>query len=272
MLEDIGLTNIQAAAYLKLVEQGAGTAPALAAALNESRTNAYKILDRLCALGLAAKDRKGTRVRYYPASPAALERLVQAQAEQARLRSRKLDAALPGMLDFFFAHSEQPSIRYFQGKEGIQQIFSDMLATGQTLYLVRSPEDVRFYDEEFFAELRKKRRLLGTKTVGLTPDVPSANHDPEVDFQNKFIRTWIPGDAYTANVEWNISGNKVALISYGKEAMGIIIESPQIAESFRQVFKLSLKAHATGHSAQASARPSHLSVTVDHNSPCGALH
>lgn len=238
ILEDMGLTKPQAKAYRTLIEHGAATAPVIGTTIGESRSNAYKILDKLCELGLANKDQKNKRVLYYPTSPAALEQLIQNQSQQVQLRERKLKAAMPDMLQYFFAHSEQPGIQFFQGKEGMRRIFSEMLSTGETLYLVRSPDDVRFYDEEFFAELRKKRRMLSVQTVGLTPDVPSANHDPEVDLRNKFVRTWLPANAYTANVEWNISGNKVAFISYGKEAIGLIIESEQIAESFRQVFRL----------------------------------
>jgi sugar-specific transcriptional regulator TrmB len=238
LLEDIGLTKPQARAYRALVKRGTSGAPQIAEDIGESRSNTYKLLDKLCELGLATKDTNSTKVRYFPTSPVALEQFIQKQSAEVHLRERKLKAQLPTMLDFFFAHSEQPAIRFFQGKEGIRQIFSDMLATGETLYLVRSPEDVHFYDNEFFIDIRKKRRLLGIKTVGITPDLPSANHDPAIDAQNLFTRTWIPSEAYTAKVEWNIAGNKVALISYGAEAIGVIIESEQIAESFRQVFRL----------------------------------
>lgn len=243
ILEDIGLTKIQATTYKKLVELGETTAPHIASIVGESRTNAYKILDKLCSIGLATKDSSGIKVRYYPASPAALEQLVQAQSEQIALRSRKLEAALPHMLDFFFQHSEQPSIRYFQGKEGVQNVFRDMLKTGKDIYLLRSPGDVSFYDETFFAEFRKKRAQLGIRTYALTPDVPSAIHDPAIDIKNKFVRTWLAPDAYTANVEWDVYGNKVALISYGEEAIATIIESGQIADSFRQVFELLQRAY-----------------------------
>jgi sugar-specific transcriptional regulator TrmB len=238
LLKDIGLTEPQALAYQALIRLNGASAPKIATEVGESRSNAYKVLDRLCELGLASKGQNGKKVHYLPASPVALEQLVQKQAAELDLRKRKLQAAMPDMVNAFLASSERPSIRYFQGKEGLRQIFSDMLATGKTLYLVRTPDDVRFYDHEFFAEVRKKRRLLGAKTIGLTPDVPSANHDPQIDFKDKFIRTWIPADAYTANVEWNISGDKVALISYGQEAVGVVIESKQIAESFRQIFAL----------------------------------
>jgi HTH-type transcriptional regulator, sugar sensing transcriptional regulator len=236
LLEDTGLTKPQALAYEALVKSGRSTAPAIAAAITESRSNTYKVLDKLCELGLASKDTSGPKTLYFPNNPAALEQLLQQRTNQLHTQERKLTAGMPDLLHFFFSHSEQPGIRFFQGKDGIEHIFSDMLKTGQDIYLLRSPADVDFYNEAFFANFRKKRAKLGITTYALTPDVATAVHDPATDERNRFMRTWLPADAYTANVEWDIYGDKVALISYGQEAMGLIIESPQIAEGFRQVF------------------------------------
>ncbi|HYH75362.1 MAG TPA: helix-turn-helix domain-containing protein [Candidatus Saccharimonadales bacterium] len=241
LLEDIGLTNPQALAYKALIEKGSASAPAIAAHINESRSNTYKVLDKLCDLGLAVKDQNGKKQHYYPTSPAALEKLIRDKAAAVKLQESKLNAALPSMLDYYFAHSEQAGIRFFQGKEGMRQIFTEILKTGQTFHLLRSPADLKYYDPEFFSQLKKKRRAMGIKTISITPDVPSANHDPDIDQQDGMVRTWVHEDDYTAPVEWNIAGDKVAFISYGEEAMGILIESPQIAESFRQVFQLAAK-------------------------------
>src|SRR5262245_27886580 len=127
LLEDIGLTKVQANAYKALVKSGGGAAPAIAADIDESRSNAYKVLDRLCELGLATKDQVGKKVRYFPTSPVALEQMVQRQADLAALRKRKLMAEMPDLLDFFFAHSERPGVRFFQGKEGLEAMFRDQL-------------------------------------------------------------------------------------------------------------------------------------------------
>ncbi len=243
LLQDIGLTKVQADTYKALIEQTSSTAPSLAPLINESRSNTYKILDRLCSVGLATKSDVDKKMVYYPASPAALEAYIADQAKEIALKERKLNAALPNLLDYYFAHSEQPSIRYFQGRDGMQRIFSDMLKTGEPLYLLRTPSDKKFYTN-FFGDLKKRRRQLGITTYAITPDVASATHDPAIDAQDRLVRTWIPPEAYTASVEWNISGNKVALISYGEQAMGIIIENAQIAESFRQVFAMMQKAYA----------------------------
>jgi sugar-specific transcriptional regulator TrmB len=191
LLEDIGLTKAQALAYQALIEHGSSTAPAIAKTTNESRSNAYKLLDKLCELGLATKDESGTKVHYFPTSPAALEQFIHKQTAEVQLRERKLNAALPSMLDYYFKHSEQAAIRFFQGRDGIKNIFSDMLATGQDIYLLRTLADNKFYDEEFFTDFRKKRALLGIHTYGITADVPAALHDPEIDEKHNFHRTWI---------------------------------------------------------------------------------
>jgi HTH-type transcriptional regulator, sugar sensing transcriptional regulator len=238
LLEDIGLTKVQALTYQALTETGGATAPEIAEHIQESRSNTYKVLDRLCDLGLAGKDTAPTKTRYYSSNPSSLEQLIQKQTITLASRERKLQAAMPDLLHFFFSHNEQPGIRYFQGKEGIEHIFGDMLKTGKDIYLLRSPADINFYNEAFFETFRKKRAKLGLTTYALTPDVQSAIHDPAIDIQNNFIRTWLGSQDYTANVEWDIYGDKIALISYGEEAIGIIIESPQMAESFRQVFNL----------------------------------
>jgi sugar-specific transcriptional regulator TrmB len=238
LLEDIGLSENQALAYENLVIEGPSSAPQVAMQIGESRTNTYKLLDKLCDLGLAVKDASGTKVRYIALSPSALEQLIQKQAASVRLREQQLQSALPSLLDFFFSHSEGPSIRYFQGKEGIQQIFADMLKTREDIYLLRSPSDVDYYDEQFFADFRKKRALLGIHTYALTPDVPTAVHNRQQDTKNLFHRTWLDKNAYTGQVEWDIYGNKVALICYGQSALGVVIENPLIAESFKQMFGL----------------------------------
>jgi sugar-specific transcriptional regulator TrmB len=237
-LTGIGLTQTQAKAYITLVQNGPTAPPVLAEKIGETRTNAYKVLDKLVELGLARKVEQDKKVVYRVENPVALEALARRKRDAALAHERKVKDALPALMNFFYTYSEQPGVRFYQGQEGIRQIFEDMLRTRQTIYLVRSPSDVKFYDEAFFERFRKQRAELGIETYAITPNVASAVHNADVDRMNKFSRTWIPASDYTANVEWDIYGDKVALISYGEEAIGMIIESPQIAASFRQMFML----------------------------------
>jgi sugar-specific transcriptional regulator TrmB len=239
-LVSIGLTKSQAKAYIALVQNGSLTPPELAKKNNETRTNAYKLLDRLVELELATKSEDTKKLIYRVSNPVALETLAKKNRNQALEQENRIKQSMPTLLNFFYTYSEQPGVRFFQGKEGIKQIFDDMLRTRQNIYLIRSPSDDKFYDIEFFNKFRAQRAKLGITTYALTPKyLPAIDRTKEsADEVNKFLRTWLPVDSYTGSVEWDVYGNKVAIISYGEEAIGMIIESPQIAESMRQLFHL----------------------------------
>jgi sugar-specific transcriptional regulator TrmB len=244
-LVDIGLTNAQARTYLALIEHNGSNAPAIAALVGESRTNAYKILDKLCELGLATKDQNSKRVRYFPTSPTALEQYVQRQAAAVDLRERKLKAAMPSMLDFFFEHSEQPGIRFFQGEDGLREMFYDQARGEGPVYFIRSNEGIRHFGKDEAHRLRNLFPAKGIVRYGIVQDIdpPDAAPDDrmptaESDKIMMLHRTWITPADYDEPVEWVAYGDKLAIISFGKEIMGMVIQSSQIAEAFRKLYKL----------------------------------
>jgi predicted transcriptional regulator len=245
-LEDIGLTSTQAVAYKTLVDNGLVGAPALAQLIGESRTNGYKVLDKLVGMGLAIKESSGGKHKYAAASPAALEQFVKQQAEAVHQKERRLNAELPRLLDYYFARSERPSIRYLEGRDGIVSIYKDQISTGEQVFYVRTPADVAHLG---FAELHHLRNLypkFGIRRFALTQDVgadPSLSPDErmpiaESDAHMLLKRTWIHLDDYTAPVEWAAYGDKLSIVQYGEEAMGMVIESAPIAQAFRQLFGL----------------------------------
>jgi len=244
-LEDIGLTNAQALAYKTLVEKGLQSAPALAVSIGESRTNGYKVLDKLVELGLAVKESVGGKFKYSATSPAALEQFVKQQADAVQQKQRRLNSELPRLLDYYFAHSERPSIRYFEGRDGIVSIYKDQITTKDELYYVRTMADLAYLG---FDELHHLRNLY--PKFGIRRNVIIQDSDPgtvraqdrvPVSTSDEYMlinRTWIHESDYTAPVEWAAYGNKVSIISYGEEAMGMVIESAPIADAFRQLFRL----------------------------------
>jgi len=238
LLTDIGLNKTQAKAYIALVKQGSLTPPALAKLINETRTNAYTVLDKLTELGLAKKSERDKKLVYKVENPVALEKLVIANRHEALEREKKIKNAMPTLLNYFYTYSEQPGVRFFQGKEGIEDIYKDQLHTGKTIRVIRSWKDRDFFGKGVYSIWRKRPAKHGIPTIMLSPDVPDANNDPELDKKLLFSRTWMNKNDYTAPVEWDIYGDKVSIISFGEEAIGMIIESPQIADSMRQLFAI----------------------------------
>ncbi|HSX15656.1 MAG TPA: helix-turn-helix domain-containing protein [Candidatus Saccharimonadales bacterium] len=246
LLEDIGLTTVQAVAYKTLVESGPLSAPALASKTGESRTNGYKVLDRLVELGLVIRESRGGKFQYAAASPAALEQLVKQQAEAVHQKERRLNSELSHMLDYYFARTERPGIRYFQGKDGIASIHKDQLLTRKEICYIRTPSDVTLIDPDELHRMRNMYPKFGIHRRVIIPDsgpvrpLTPDNRMPvdESDRHMLLKRTWIHEQDYTAPVEWSVYGDKLSIVQYGEEAMGMIIESAPIAEAFRQLFGL----------------------------------
>jgi sugar-specific transcriptional regulator TrmB len=237
ILVEAGLTEAEASAYVFLVQNNPIAPPRLAELINESRTNTYKLLESLEDLGLAQKDESEKKIKYWAKNPNALLQHVNDKREEAELNAKKLQTSLPSLVNDFLKHNEQPGVRFFQGKEGIKQIYEDTLNSGKDIYVIRSNADREMMSLDFYHNHSKKRSKTGIKTTVLTPSSKQV-WDDETDKNYNICRIQIPENTYTAPVEINIYANKVGLISFGEEAIGTIIESPQIAESMRQLFKL----------------------------------
>jgi sugar-specific transcriptional regulator TrmB len=227
----------QALVYLNLIEKGELTPPEVAQITGESRPNSYMILRRLEELELIERGKNSKKISYQALNPIALERL----AENKRLETTKIEQqikqSMPQMLSYFYSFTEKPGIRLLQGLDGLKEIYDDTLRTKSTIYFIRTPQEVKVLGEDFFQQYRKRRAELGITTYALTGGPPTLRRSINDDI-NKVIRTWINPEDYTAAVEINVYGDKVAYLVYGDEIMGVIIQSAHIAESMRQIFRM----------------------------------
>lgn len=233
-----GLTASESKCYTELVRHTDIAPTQLAKAIGQTRTNTYKLLDSLVASGLAEKFEYKNKLRYRAANPQRLLELARERREEMLNQEKVMESHVSNLQKEYFQVSEQPGIRFYQGKDSIGTVFEDMIKTGKDIYLLRSPHDTEFMGKDFYINFKKRRALAGINTYIYSADIESATHDPKADRLNNMFRTWLPADAYTAAVEWNIYDNKVAIISYGKEAFATVIESPQIAESLRQILTM----------------------------------
>lgn len=239
-LTDIGLNETQAKVYILLVKNGSLTPPQTASLLSIKRTNAYAVLDKLEELGLASKKELKKKITYWAANPIALEKLARAKRTEALEHEKQVQSSMPALLNYFYSFSEQPGVRFFQGLDGIKEIYKDMLRTNKDVFVVRSAHDQDIMGDGFFADFKRKKAKQGICTHMLNPDVNSKIWNPEVNTELKTTVTETRLTKYSAKVEISTYGNKVSIISFGEEVIGMIIDSPQIAEAHRQLFKLAV--------------------------------
>lgn len=235
LLIKIGLTDSQARTYVELVREGSLTPPRLAKKIDESRTTAYMALAKLAEIGLAEKLDDAKKQTFAPTSPSALNKYIEAKRKELTEIEEEYRAGLSDMLASYYSHRRQPGIQYFQGDEGLRAMYEDHLKAGKDLYLLRTYEDEDYFNEWLY-EYMDERAKRGIKTYGLMPlDLRSVNWAKKNDKRLNREITWYPREAYTAPVEITAYGDKVSIISFGEEAVGTILESPQIAQAIRQL-------------------------------------
>lgn len=244
IIRKAGLTESQAKGYLALIEHGPLTPAELAEKTGESRTNGYMICEKLESLGLATK-KEGAKALYSATHPSALEVLAEKRRKVVIRNEQEVKQGISPLIDLFYKLREEPGARTLQGIDGIKEVYADTLRTGSNIYLVRTRADVPSLGEEYFINYRKARAAAAIHTHSLTPYSPEGIAHVREGFDEEFLyhRTFIPEGTYTAPVELDIYGNKVAFIAFGDTQMATIIDSPFIADAMRQLHAMLREAY-----------------------------
>lgn len=236
LLKKAGLNKTQAKSYLTLITRGKLTPRQLAEELGESRTNAYMVLDQLQKMGLIRLSESDKVQTYLPANPVALERLVESRRTRAVETETEIKAQLPQLLDYFYTYQNQPGVRFFTGKEGIIKMYQDQLRVRKDIYFIRSEGDINLLGDKIY-QILEKRQKLGIKVYGIEEGSEKlTKYSQENDKRLGREMTFYPVGSYTDPVNIYTYGDKTAIISFGTEVVGTIIESPQIAEAMRSIF------------------------------------
>lgn len=236
-LSAAGLTDTDATVYEILLKTPDAKPSDLMKLANESRTNMYKILDRLVVLGLATKFDKNKKLHYKAANPARLLQLAREQREESEKAERELVVVTESLTHEYIKTHEQPGIRYYQGTDEIATIFDTIAHAKSEVLFVHTDKGIDFYGFETMHKLRMKAVKAGVNRRALTPDVPRATIDYKTTDPLVLLkRTWLAAGEYTSPVEWGVYDDKIYIISYGKEALGLTIESKQIADAFKELF------------------------------------
>ncbi|HEY5152373.1 MAG TPA: helix-turn-helix domain-containing protein [Candidatus Saccharimonadales bacterium] len=234
-----GLSAKESKCYAALLERKAWKPAELAVYVHETRTNCYKVLDNLVAYKLAERFDKDKKLHYRATNPSRLLELAREQHAAREASEEALEAESHQLVQKFYKTHEQPGVRYFQGESEIQQIFETIAKSKEEVVYVNTKSGIDFYGFPTMHNLRMLAPNHGIKRRALTADVAAAPKDYRTKDPLVLLkRTWLKESDYTTPVEWGAFDNKLYIISYGQEALGLLIESQQIADSFKELFKL----------------------------------
>jgi len=235
-LLEAGLSENEAAIYLAALELGETTVSRLAKKANIKRTTTYLVLDSLKSKGLITSLKKENASVFFAEDPRKLHSMLEERRE-------KLDKIMPQLLAFTNLIDKKPEIRYFEGVEGIKDVYRDSLKyPGQEMLTYYSETYVAHFGEQFFLEEYIPNRVKRKISVrAILPDNETIRTLTRNNQKHLRRTKLISPDEYCISIELNIYGNnKVSVVSH-EEDFGIIIESHRIYESLKNMFELMWK-------------------------------
>ena len=237
-LEDLGLTEEEAKVYMAVLELGGSYVSAIAKKAGVHRVSCYHTLDNLVKKGIVSTFTKNNMKYFAVESP----RILVNQTEERFQKAQKL---LPELLSITNALAYKPKIQYYEGMQGIKNIFEDTLSAKEELLGYTNLTDLpKVIPEDYLRDYVKRKMKKNIKTRMLSPISKDAltylkryypkGFDPilvEIFFVNP--------KEYMFEYEINIYGNRVSVVSLNPdELMGLIIESPVYAKTQRSIFNL----------------------------------
>lgn len=216
---------------MSALELGPSPASDIAFRAKLNRVSTYDILKKLSKRGFIGSYTK-ENVKYFAATDPDIIRM------DVRQKYLDLKESLPE-LRRLHGTTYVPRIRYYEGSEGIKKVYADTLTAKTEILNYADSKSIREfwpnYDEEYVNE-RVKRRIY------LRGIAPLDEHGKRVTAENekkyREIRLVQAGPFAFAN-EINIYDEKVSIVSFGKnEVVGMIIESPEIANTQRAIFMM----------------------------------
>lgn len=226
-----GLDQKETNAYLALLELGEATMSELVRKSRLKRSTLYFITDTLKAKGLISTAKRGKKTLYIAENPKKL-------LEQADDNRRNLENVLPELLSLANNIVKKPKVRYFEGVEGIKEVYRDTLQfPDQKICAWVSDSMITGFDEKFITEYYIPKRL----EKKIWAEVIASNTDAGQRFKANDVpslRTTrlLDSEKFPLSIEVSLYGpDRIGFMSIEDE-LGLIVESKPIADTLKSIF------------------------------------
>lgn len=234
-----GLTPLQAQTYALLLEKTNLKPPDLASHLTITRTNAYKVLDKLVGLGLATKVDSGNKIAYAASSPLALADMAAQTRAEAVAREDAVGAIMHDLLATYHTHSDRPHVTVVTGRKAVANAYRKQLNLREDVFFIHTPSDVALMGFDTMHEIRSTPARYGLqRTAIMAAKSPHETINYAAHKRTNLAITWTSTKDYSAPVEWSITASSLLIILYATEPHAIFIDDAVVAGAFLQLFKL----------------------------------
>ncbi|TAK97127.1 hypothetical protein EPO05_00045 [Patescibacteria group bacterium] len=234
----LGLNHKEIGIYLAILSGGKNTISGIALRSKIKRTSIYQHLQVLLDKGLIYKAVDRKRVLYIAEDPEKIVNVVESQKRRLDRQKVELEKIIPELQSMFSVAFSKPKVNFYEGREGIKNIYKEFVETHQNIYSFFSPYHFfKLFSHAENDELLMRLYANGGQLHNLVERSDEAVARLKVEKYKSFTKSkFLPADFKFEN-DLLVTGDKVALISF-KNLIGVIICDQAIADLQRNIFKL----------------------------------
>ena len=248
LIAELGLNQNEAKLYLALLELGPSLVTEISKKAGVNRVTCYDVLEKLVNHNLVTyASGKASKKRYSAMPPYNLISFLERRQKREQIKLAELKQKLPE-LKMLYKELNRPSVKFFEGTEGLTTIYSETLKTKTEILSVGDCEEwetpelaawARQYNRDRAKGKIKERVLIpaGEKTINWFKNYPATLKYTQYKILPK---EKIP---YLFDSEINIFEDKVMIALLKKpNRMGILITSIQLANILKAMFEMAWEA------------------------------
>lgn len=239
-LIEFGLSDKEARIYLALIGLEIATVTQIAESSNINRSSAYVVLESLKKKGLVSMSEDKKVQNYVAISPDMLLLEAQNRAKNAEHMKDKISEIVPGLKALHKDTKQKPTVKVFEGKQGLISAFEESLNNKEKIMRVSSSVEKIFKIlPDYFPDFIQRRIKMGIKMYGIHPDDETVKNI--IKTMPKFDEPiLIPSKKYKSSADISIYDNKISYMS-PEEELAIIIESKEMTDVMKSIFDLAFE-------------------------------
>lgn len=242
-LQNIGLSDNEARVYLSAYKLVAAPVSLIAKHAQLNRTTTYGNVKTLTKKGLLKTQKSGKTEYFSAVEPKFFQRYLEDRKHGLLEAESKLRELLPAFDKLRDPSTNLNDVRFYQGIEGIKQMYNHVLATGKPIHSFlpahQIPKKLWKYLKSEFAP---KKRQKSIQSFVLSPHTARSIELKKSDASNLRETYLIPYDSIPFDSEITISGDIIAMVSFENSTIfGTLIQSPLAANTLRTIFELCKK-------------------------------
>jgi HTH-type transcriptional regulator, sugar sensing transcriptional regulator len=234
----LGLSTKEINFFLNNFKLGPSSVNEVAKAAKLERSTAYLICEELLEKGLLEQDYKEYGKKIFTTEPKKLIAMLASKQRVLRRQELELEESLPDLQAIYSVSEIRPKVKVFEGNSGLLSVWKDILSTkGEILVWTNQETDRLVFGPTKHINFIEERVKKAIKARVLAVNNQEGRSLQKLDSQNlRETKLLKPGVNFTA--ETYIYDNKIAILDYKKDIIGVVIESEPITSSQKAIFEM----------------------------------